>query len=325
VFLPSPACCILVAMTPAIDVVAVPWDSGRRGFRMGAGPEAFLEDGLPELLRAAGHDVRVRVVASRDVSSPLASAVALATEVARAVHAARAAGRFPLILAGNCMTALGVVAGLHGDEPGVAWFDAHGDLNTPATSPSGFLDGMAVATLLGWCHAEAASAVPGFHPLDVQRVIMLGTRDLDAGESAAMMATGVRSLGPHRLASAEVVTEDLAGFAAPLACVYVHVDLDVLDPARHGPANGYASPDGVPREHVLRAIRVLAAQSRIAALTIASYDPAVDADGRVRDAARSLVVDVLASVTSRRSGTALSDGRLDPDPERAGRPAAGGP
>jgi arginase len=288
-------------MMTAIDVIAVPWDSGRRGFRMGAGPESFLEDGLPELLRAAGHDIRVRVVASRDVSSPLRSAISLATEVARAVRSARTAGRFPLVLAGNCMTALGVVAGLRGEQPGVAWFDAHGDLNTPATSPSGFLDGMAVATLAGWCHADEASAVPAFEPLDVRRIILLGTRDLDPGEAEAMTAAGVRALAPAELASADELTRALAGFAAPVECIYVHVDLDVLDPAWHGPANSYASPDGISLERALRVIRELAAQRPIAALTIASYDPAVDADGRVREAARSLVMEVMARAAALRA------------------------
>ncbi|TIS72728.1 MAG: arginase family protein, partial [Mesorhizobium sp.] len=71
-------------------------------------------------------------------------------------------GRFPIVLAGNCLTSAGAVAGEGADA--IIWADQHGDLNTPETSTSGFLDGMALATALGLCWRRMAAQIPGFKP-----------------------------------------------------------------------------------------------------------------------------------------------------------------
>src|SRR2546423_13798265 len=99
-----------------------------------------------------------------------------------AVRETREASRFPIVLAGNCNTAVGTLAGLGAESTGVAWFDAHGDFNTPETTTSGFLDGTAVAIITGRCWTQLACTVPEFAPIADERVCLIGTREVDALE-----------------------------------------------------------------------------------------------------------------------------------------------
>src|SRR5690606_8413091 len=125
--------------------------------RMGAGPQSLLRAGLVQQLRTARRDIElVPVETGVQGEDELIVAFDLASRIERVVRASRAAHRFPLTLAGNCMSTLGAYAGAAGNGGALLWLDAHGDVNTPATSGSGFLDGMSAATLLGWCHADRA-------------------------------------------------------------------------------------------------------------------------------------------------------------------------
>ena len=120
---------------------------------MGAGPEALLEAGLEGRLTDNGYEVEIVFIElPRDFfPAEIQSAFELNARVAVAVSGAIAKGAFPLVLSGNCNTAIGTVTGLNDARTGIIWFDAHGDLNTPDTSPSGFFDGTALATLIGRC------------------------------------------------------------------------------------------------------------------------------------------------------------------------------
>jgi arginase len=262
---------------------------------MGAGPEALIAGGLPDALRRAGHGVDRTVVEAPEGAEgdPVASAFALARRIAGAAADARASGRLPIVLAGNCINTVGAVAGVNGSDLGLVWFDAHGDLNTPETSTSGFLDGMSVATLLGWCYVEEAAALPGFAPLDAARVLFVGVRDLDPPEVAAAERAGIRMLAPPDAAVDAALGRALDAFAAGVRRVYVHLDLDVLDPAAHGRANPFAAPGGLTAAGVQRAVRAMGARGRIAGLTVSAYDPAVDAAGTVRAAAIRLIADAI--------------------------------
>ena len=128
----------------------------RRDFRLGRGPARLIELGLLDALRNAGCDVEVDEIAlPTDGFTPdTRVAVDLQAAIAERATAARRRGAFPLVLAGNCGTSVGTVAGVTaatGSRPVVFWFDAHGDLNTPETTTTGFLDGMALAMLTGRC------------------------------------------------------------------------------------------------------------------------------------------------------------------------------
>jgi arginase len=274
-----------------VDVILVPYDSAQRGARMGAGPDALVTAGLPSRLERAGHRVACAVVEppSGNWRAEIRTAFDLAAGVAGRVRAARAAGRFPLVLSGNCNAAVGAVAGLGADTT-VLWCDAHADFNTPETTTGGFLDGMALATVTGRCWAAMAAQVPGFAPVPEDAVWLVGARDLDPLERTALERSAVRrrpaaALGPP------LVTEVRAALGASER-LYLHVDLDVLDPAE-GRANAYAAPGGASAAALAAVCGALGAST--AAATIAAYDPTLDADGRVREAAFAAVEALLSS------------------------------
>jgi arginase len=268
-----------------IELLLVPYDSGRRGERMGAGPEALVAAGLPDALERAGHAVRVTTLELPPGTWPaeIGSAFALARLVAARVEAARAAGAFPIVVAGNCMSALGVVAAL-GEGAGVAWLDAHGDFNTPETTVGGFLDGMALATVAGRCWPRLADGVPGFVPVPEERLWLLGARDLDPLEAEALRRSRVRYVRAaavgERAAAAIVGRLDTDAVRR----LYVHLDLDVLDPAE-GRVNAFDAPGGVSLDALCAALRALGGRAPVAALTLSAYDPAYDTDGRAARAA----------------------------------------
>ena len=175
-----------------IRLLLVPYDSGQRNVRMGAGPEHLRAAGLEEHLAGQGHKVDVQVIepASMNWRAEVQTSFELMRSVAEHVRAARADGRFPIVLSGNCLAAVGVIAGL-GAPTGVMWIDAHGDFNTPQTTMSGFLDGMTLATATGRCWVELARSIEGFEPVPDKAVVMFGTRDLDPGEASALARSGI--------------------------------------------------------------------------------------------------------------------------------------
>ncbi len=279
-----------------VDVIAVPYDSGRRGYRMGAGPGAFIDGGLAASIRSWGYGTTVTVVESDTAAATadaLDSAMELAAGIAHRVREARAAGRLPLVLAGNCISTVGALAGLGANGIGVLWFDAHADLNTPATSTSGFLDGMSAAAALGWCFTDRTRDIPGFRPLPESRLMLVGTRDVDPAERDALERSAVRTLTTDDVRSAASLGDALDAFAGPVEEIFLHLDLDVLDPDRVGPANAFACPDGLSLLEAVTVVHEAGARRRIAGATVSAYDPAVDRSMRVRTAMLPLVCETL--------------------------------
>jgi arginase len=276
------------------QIIAVPYDSAQRGRRMGAGPEQLLAHGLEHSLRDQGHDVRSRVVELPDGwHAEIQTAFSLMHSLAEAVREARALGRFPLVLAGNCNTAVGTVAGLDG-RTGVLWFDAHGDFNTPETSVGGFLDGMALAIVAGRCWRELARAVPGFRPVPEDRVYLLGARDLDPLERQELEQSAVTVCPPAEILPA--VTAAVRDLSGKVDGLYLHLDLDVLDPSV-GRVNQYSAAGGLFLAQLERAVAAIGEVLPIAAATLSAYDPSFDEDGRICAAAFRLAGTILQAAS----------------------------
>ena len=171
-----------------------------------------------------------------------------------------------LVASGDCTTALATVAGLQrrGLAPGVIWIDAHGDFNTPRTTRSGYLGGMALAMLTGRAGASLRAAI-GLHALADERCLLAGARDLDPAERALLAASAVRQLPDVRA---------LRDAALPAPPWYVHLDLDVVDPAELPPLR-FPAPDGPSVSALADALAALAARGAIAALGLAcTFTPA---------------------------------------------------
>ncbi len=263
---------------------------------MGAGPEHLLSAGAVDRLIAAGHDVRVEAVSVDDASAAeIAAAFDLQRGVAAAVRSALEANSFPIVLSGNCnMAALGTLGGLASAEIGILWFDAHGDFNTPETTIGGFLDGMALAMATGRCWRGLLNRLPGFAPVDERNVVLLGARDLDPLEARTLSESAVSVLSPNEVRErSDEVLDRLRGRVRDL---YVHVDLDVLDPETHGRANRFAVADGLSLDDVASVLGRAGRAFRVRGAAITAYDPAFDGDGRVCHSALGLL-DALAQVS----------------------------
>jgi arginase len=274
-----------------LQLLLVPYDSGHRGLRMGDGPDHLLRQGAGSALRGAGVEVQTEYVeTANDFRTEIATHFELCAHVADRTARAVRAGRRPVVLSGNCGIALGTVAGLASAglaDVGVVWLDAHGEFNTPDTTASGFLDGMGLATLTGRCWRALAARVAGFVPVPDERVLLAGLRDLDEAEGGVLGASGVRvvraeSVRDEGLLAA--IEPALAALARRVKRVYLHVDLDVLDPLV-GRANALAPAGGLTHGELLEAVRLVGDRFALLAAGIASYDPAYDADGGVFSAA----------------------------------------
>ncbi|HKG90733.1 MAG TPA: arginase family protein [Gemmatimonadaceae bacterium] len=269
-------------------LIVVPYDSAHEETRMGRGPGALLQGGLVDGLRAAGHEVAVwRVEAPGEFRTEVGSAFALARLIAAQVRAASEAGELPLVLAGNCNSCLGTLAGLGASPPtGVLWLDAHGDFNTPDTTASGFFDGMALATATGRCWPAMTATIDGWSPVPDAHVVHAGARDLDDAERELLADSGVAMVEAGKLAREGVsaaLGPCLDALARRVRRVYLHVDLDVLDPDDAGRANGYAPAGGLAVDEAETLVSYVGRRFTIAAAALTAYDPACDPDERVVD------------------------------------------
>jgi arginase len=276
-----------------VTIVAAPYDSGHCRARFGRGVDVILEAGLAEGLREAGHDVEVVDigVVGDALGREIGTGFAVCRAVAEAVAEARGAGRFPVTIAGNCLTAAGAVAGEAADA--IVWFDQHGDLNTPETSIYGFLDGMALATVVGLCWRPMSATIPGFRPVAEGRTVLVDARDLDPDETAYLARSPMR----------HVQVVDAARWARALvqdgARPHLHLDLDVHDPADL-PANHYATPGGPTRAELHQTLTEIAAGVALAGVTVTAYDPEVDGGREVPAAVAAILGDMLAAMETRR-------------------------
>jgi arginase len=285
-----------------IALIVVPYDSGQRGQRMGRGPLHLLEHGAITALEAHGHRVAQEMVETPPRFWPEPNAAfLLQREVATRVAAARTRGAFPIVLSGNCNTAVGTVSGIGPSSTAIVWLDAHGDLNTPESTPSGYIDGMSLSMVTGTCWRRMTASVPGFAPIPEERVILVGARDLDDGERAVIesspithvQASAVRTDGVERALGPAV--DARRGRAEQ---VYLHLDLDVHDPD-DAQANGYPAPEGLTRAHVRDVVNVVADRIPIAAAAITAFDPDYDASGRMLVGAMELLITVAGRGTTR--------------------------
>jgi arginase len=272
-----------------LSLIVAPYDSGRLHEGFGKGPDALLSGGLVEMLTLSGHDVEVEEIGKIKGldDREIATGFAVCRAVAEKVTESRAAGRFPVVLSGNCLTTCGAIAGEDADS--LVWFDQHGDINTPETSPYGFLDGMALATALGLCWRPMAKAIPGFEPVDPAKCMLVDARDLDPDEKALL-----DQLPVIRAEVGEAADKVVALKETGARRTHLHIDLDVHDPDELQ-VNRYAEPGGPQPDAVREAAACMARSVPIVGLTLSAYDPAFDAKGEVPPAVGKLIVDFLAA------------------------------
>jgi len=277
-----------------IQLLLVPYDSGVRGWRCGAGPEHLVRAGLADHLQRQGHVVTaIHTIEDNPAYRPaeIRTAFELARRLATAVRSARIAGHFPLVLSGNCNTAVGTLSGLTPARRATFWFDAHGDCNTPETTVSGFLDGMGLAMTMGLCWHHLGDTLPGFQPVAAEATFLLGARDLDPPEATLLQASAVTAIPVGQIPEGFSALLERAPLADTLG--YLHLDVDVLDPAV-GQANYLPAHNGLSLPDLTAAIALVRARVPLGAAALASYSPEDDHDQAVCRAAFAAIDAIVA-------------------------------
>lgn len=187
----------------------------------------------------------------------------------------------PVLLAAECSIGLTTLPAVHRCRPDarILWLDAHADFNTPDTSPSGYLGGMPLA---GACGRWDAGLVPD--RMDPARVVLAGVRALDPPERTALEAGPVTVIGASPVETLVAVSN-----ALDRAPVYVHLDLDVIDPAQM-PAQ-FPEPDGLAAEKVFDVLEAVAETSELVGLEVTCFEAPEDPEER--QAAAETVMHVL--------------------------------
>ncbi|MGN6378804.1 MAG: arginase [Gaiellales bacterium] len=292
----------------AVIGCALDLGSGRRGVDMG--PSAIRYGGLNDALTALGHPLEDRgnVVAPTlerlqqgDPAARYWDAISdtcerLSVEVADAVGR----GQFPLVLGGDHSISIGTLGGLaqaHGASGGVIWIDAHADINTPASSPSGNVHGMPLAIALGLVDE------PRFHvdswprpTVAPHRTVIIGARSVDAGERELVRRAGVTvytmsdidRLGMHQ------VMETALRIASGGAFLHVSFDLDVVDP-EHAPGVGTPVRGGITFREAHLAMELLFTQGGMDSLELVEVNPILDIGNTTGDLAVDLARSALGA------------------------------
>ena len=278
-----------------IAIIAVPYDLGRHHLGHGKGPERLISSGLERSLKERGHTVE-QVTIGYDPTPRLTetqSAFRLNAMLSSAVAEAIARGRFPLILAGNCMTALGTLSGIGKRDTGILWLDAHADFNTPETTESGYLDGMALSVACGRCWKNLAAQDPRYCPIPADQVVLVGTRDIDAAEAQLLDQSHVKMIGTAQLRQARYQVPKPSQPA--VSDIYLHLDADVLD-AEIGPANGFASAEGLYPDEVVQLFSWTAENYSISALATTAFSPDHDTTGTVCKALKYIIIGCVSAI-----------------------------
>jgi arginase len=171
-----------------------------------------------------------------------------------------------ITIGGDCSVELGAIPRVADRDAAIVWFDAHPDLNTPETSPSHAFGGMVLRTLLG---DGPAALVPG-EPLASERVVLAGARSFDPAEDAFVAERGIRMIAADDVGPESVIA---AVEATGATAVYIHIDLDVLDPADLS-GLGAPQPFGVLASVLIETIRALLARFPLAGAGISAFAPA---------------------------------------------------
>jgi arginase len=251
---------------PATFVVIPQWQGSgsSRALRLQDGAEAIRGD-LPA---SSTRVVEVPLEAGDELGSGLARLGSLQLVRERTLAVLADVPDWPLAIGGDCGIALAPVEHALGETGGdlaVVWFDAHPDLNTAGSSPSGAFSGMVLRTLLG----DGVHGLLPAAPLAADRLVLAGVRSVDDAEDAFIAETGIARVGVGELEIGLVAAVEKTGAAS----VYLHIDLDVLDPAELA-SIAEPVPFGVSVAELVQAIRAVKARFRIAGASIAGFSPA---------------------------------------------------
>lgn len=296
-------------MEIAITNVHLDLGAGRRGTDMG--PSAMHVAGLVPRLQRLGHaigavhNLDTRSFEQEPVGSEQARFLSLiygvCSRLADRVYDDLDQGRFPLVLGGDHSQAIGTLCGLaryhrpRGERVGVLWIDAHTDMNTPETSPSGNIHGMPLATLLGR-GAPDLVALSGPEPaLLAEDVVVFGARDVDPTEAPLVRELGVRVYTMSEIdqrGTAVCVAEALEQVTRHTAGVHLSFDLDGVDPA-DAPGVGTPVPGGLSLRESHMICELASQTGKLLGMEMVELNPTLDERNRTGQLAVWLILSAL--------------------------------
>lgn len=277
-----------------VHIIGVPLDlgGGRRGVDMG--PSALRIAGLDARIAALGYtvvdkgDLTTPIPETKDAGDPRKRYIREIARVCQKVYqtslAALQDGAMPVVLGGDHSLAAGSVAATsdfarHGQKPiGLLWIDAHGDMNTPASTKSGNVHGMPLAALIGPEPAELAR-IGGFSPkVEPPRTVLIGVRDLDDSEKALVRASRIYVFTMKdidRMGIAAVVEQAIEIAGRDTAGIHVSFDLDVCDPSI-APGVGTPVKGGLDYREAHMVMEIVADSGRLLSLDLVEVNPVLD-------------------------------------------------
>lgn len=289
-------------MTKKISIIGVPMDFGQllRGVDMG--PSAVRYTGLVARLRALGHDVEDTgniAVPVRDDGVDENNYLPQITRVCQAIYALAAPlvkkKRFPVFIGGDHSITMGTVAAVADKKPcGLIWIDAHGDFNTPKTSPSGNIHGMPLAALIGEGHQALVDiGYPG-KKINPENVVMIGQRDLDPEEKIRIKKSGItvftmRDIDEQGISA--IASKTLMKFAH-LKRIHLTLDMDALDPVE-APGVGTPVPGGISYREAHLLMELLADSGKISSMDLVEINPILDVANKTAQLAVELTLSAL--------------------------------
>ncbi|MGO4349669.1 arginase [Paenibacillus sp. MCAF9] len=290
-----------------VRLISVPFWMG--GSRAGSelGPESIIQSGLARQIRSMGFDL----VGNYEVSCPRHGVLdpkqpkmkyfpevkEMSGLVGEQVYRAVLADSFPLVLGGDHSVAIGSLAGLtgHYNNLGIIWFDAHGDLNTEETTPSGNMHGMPLAVAMGLGKFKL-SDIPGAGPLiKKENVVIIGARDLDHYEKELIRSEGIACFTMHdidRMGMKAVMEKAIEIVSSGTDGVHVSFDMDCMDPAE-AMGVGTPVPGGISYREAHLALELLAETGRVTSMDIVEVNPLLDVGMRTSRLAVEMATSLL--------------------------------
>lgn len=278
-------------MNKDISLIGVPMDLGqtRRGVDMG--PSAIRYAGIVERLEKLNfniHDLGNIDISRPDRHQPeredklrnLLEVVEANTKLANVVDEQVKNNHFPLVLGGDHSIAIGSLAGVsrHYENLGVIWYDAHGDINTTETSPSGNIHGMPLAVSLGYGHEKLTSILDNNPKIKPENVVLIGIRDLDEGEKELLRDLNIKVFTMHeidRIGMPQVMKEIINYLKDRTDGVHLSFDLDGINPSE-APGVGTPVIGGVTYRESHLAMEMLAEADIITSAEFVEVNPMLD-------------------------------------------------
>ncbi|MEL7646675.1 MAG: arginase [Sedimentibacter sp.] len=291
------------SINPNISLIGVAIDLGAGTPGVSLGPYAIRYAGVQEKLEGIGYNVRDEGdIAANKPLSPVTDGIKLKnldevvrvnTQLCNAVSKVMDEGRFPLVMGGDHSIAIGTIAGVlqHKKNLGVIWFDAHGDINTEETSPSGNIHGMPVAVLLGLGHESLTDIGGTDKKLRADKIVFIGCRDLDAGERKMLKEMGITVFTMHevdRMGMTAVIEKAIEIAEDGTDGIHVSFDMDSMDPV-YAQGTGTRVPGGLTYRESHLALEMISLSGKLVSAEFVEVNPIIDNNNQTAKTAVGLM------------------------------------